>query len=158
MVPKSASIRILSLLSNKLDKRSTGLYKDEGLVLLRNTSKQKIDRIRKDIIEIFKNASFKIEIKTNLHIIDFLDVTFNLLDGTYKPYKKPNDQLLYLNTSLNHPPQNLKQLPTSISNRLSNNSSNKQVFQMSKSEYENVLRESGYKNVSLIYTDKKGIK
>ena len=95
--------------------------------------------------------------KTNLHIVDFLDVTFNLLDGTYKPYKKPNDQLLYVNTSSNHPPQIIK-LPISISNRLSNNSSNKQVFDMSKGEYEKALRESGYKNVSLIYTDKKDIK
>ena len=151
-------IHILSLLSNKLDKQSSGLYRDDGLVLLRNTSKQKTDRIRKDIIEIFKNAGFKIEIKTNLHIVDFLDVTFNLLDGTYKPYKKPNDQLLYVNTSSNHPPQIIKQLPISISNRLSNNSSNKQVFDMSKGEYEKALRESGYKNVSLVYTDKKDIK
>ena len=29
---------------------------------------------------------------------------------------------------------------------------------MSKCEYEKALRESGYKNVSLIYTDKKGKK
>ena len=47
---------------------------------------------------IVLNAHFNIEIKTNLHIVDFLDVTFNLLDGTYKPYKKPNDQILYVNT------------------------------------------------------------
>ena len=134
------------------------MYRDDGLVLLRNTSKQKTDRIRKDIIEIFKNAGFKIKIKTHLQIVDFLDVTFNLLDETYKPYKKPNDQLLYVNTSSNHPPQIIKQLPISISNRLSNNSSNKQVFDMSKGEYEKALRESGYKNVSLIYTDKKDIK
>ena len=87
-----------------------------------------------------------------------MNVTFNSLDGTYKPYKKPNDQLLYVNTSSNHPPQIVKQLPISISNRLSNNSSNNQVFDMSKGEYEKALRESGSKNVSLIYTDKKDIK
>ena len=88
---KLFGVHILSLLSNKLDKQSTGLYRDDGLVLLRNSSKRKTERIRKDIIEIFQNTGFKIEIKTNLHIVDFLDVTFNLLDGTYKPYKKPND-------------------------------------------------------------------
>ena len=114
------------------------------MVLLRNTSKQKTDRIQKDIIKIFKNAGFKAKIKTNLNIVYFLDVTFNLLDETYKPHKKPNDQLLYVNTSSNH--------------RLSNNSSNKQVFDMSKGEYEIALRESCYKNFSLIYTDKKDIK
>ena len=48
---KFVGIHILSLLSNKLDKQSTGLYRDDGKVLLRNTSKQNTDRIRKDIIE-----------------------------------------------------------------------------------------------------------
>ena len=91
-----AGIHILSLLSNKLDKQSTVLYRDDGLVLLRNTSKQKTNRIGKYIIEIFKNAGFKVEIKTNLHMVDFLGLKFNLLDGTYKPYKKPNDQLLFV--------------------------------------------------------------
>ena len=52
-------IHILSLLSNKLDKQSTGLYRGDGLVPLRNTSKQKTDRIRKDIIETFKNTAFQ---------------------------------------------------------------------------------------------------
>ena len=132
------------------------MYSDDGLVLLRNTSKQKTDRIRKDIKEIFKKVGFKIEIKTNVHIVDFLDVTFNLLDETYKPYKKPNDQLLY--TSSNYPPLIIIQLPISISNGLTNNSSNKQVFNMSKGESEKAIRESGYKNVSLVYTDKKDIK
>ena len=33
-----------------------------------------------------------------------------------------------------------------------------QVFDMSKGEYEKALRVSGYKNVSLMYTDKKDIK
>ena len=136
-------IHILSLLSNKLNKQSTGLYRDDELVLLRKTSKQKTDQIRKDIIEILKKAGFKIKIKTNLHIVDFLDITFNLLDGTYTPYKKPNDLLLYVNTSSNHPSQIVKQLLISISNRLSNNSLNKQVFDMSKGEYEKALRESG---------------
>ena len=55
------------------------------------------------MIEIFKNPGFKIEIKTNLRL--------DLLDGTYKPYKKSNDQFLYFNASLNHPPRKIKQLP-----------------------------------------------
>ena len=76
----------------------------------------------------------------------------------YKPYKKPNDQLLYVNISSNHPLQIIKQLPISVSNRLSNNSSNKQVLICQKVNMKKALRGSGYKNVSLIYTDKKDIK
>ena len=67
------------------------MYRDDQLVLLRNTSKQKTDQIRKDIIEIFKNAGFKIKIKTNLHIANFVAVPFNLLHGIYKPYKKSSE-------------------------------------------------------------------
>ena len=52
-------IHILSLLSNKFDKQSTGLYRDDGLIRLRNTSKQKTNRIQKEMIEIFKNAALK---------------------------------------------------------------------------------------------------
>ena len=76
----------------------------------------------------------------------------------YMPYKKPNDQLLCVKTSSNHSPQIIKQLPTSTSDNLSNNFPNKQVFDMSKDEYEKALRESGYKNISLVYTNKKDIK
>ena len=54
-----------------------------------------MDRMRKNIIKVFKDVGFKIEIQTNLKIVDFLDVTFNLENGTYRPYKKPNDPLLY---------------------------------------------------------------
>ena len=52
-------IHILPLLSNKLDKQSTALYGDEGLVLLRNTSKEKTDRIRKDVLKSLKTLVLK---------------------------------------------------------------------------------------------------
>ena len=54
-------------------------------------------------MKTFKELGFKIEIKTNLKISDFLDVMFNLTKDTYQPYKKPNDPLQYVNTSSNHP-------------------------------------------------------
>ena len=37
------------------------------------------------VIKIFKDVAFKIDIKTNLKVVDFLDVTFNLSNGKYKP-------------------------------------------------------------------------
>ena len=68
-----------------------------------NINKLNIDRIRKNVMKIFKELGFKIEIKTNLKISDFLDVMFNLTKDTYRPYKKPNDPLQYVNTSSNNP-------------------------------------------------------
>ena len=96
---------ILSLLAKVINHNHSGLYRDDGLILLRKTTGPKMDRIRKDVIKTFKDVGFKIDIKTNLKVVDFLDATFNLSNGTYKQYKKPNDTLLYINTSSNHPPQ-----------------------------------------------------
>ena len=97
-------IYVLFLLANIIDRNNSGLYLDDGLILLRNVNRQNMDRIRKNVIKIFKQVGFKIKIRTNLKIVNFLDVTFNLTNGTYRPYKKPNDPLLYINTSSNHPP------------------------------------------------------
>ena len=110
-----------------------------------------MDRMRKNIIKIFKDVQFKTEIQTNLKIVDFFDVTFNLENGTYPPYKNPSDSLLYINTSSIHPPQVIKQLPTSINKRLNKNSSCKQVFEESKLEYESALSNCGYNHVKLTF-------
>ena len=77
-------------------------------------SNLKTDRIQKDMIENFINTGFKIEGKTNLNIVDILDVTFYLLDCTFRSYMRSNDQLMYVNILSNHPSQIIKQLPTSI--------------------------------------------
>ena len=42
-----------------------------------------------------------------------------LNNGTYRPYKNPNNLLLYINKSSNHPPQIINQLPKIINERLS---------------------------------------
>ena len=110
-----------------------------------------MDRVRKNVIKLFKEVGFTIEIKTNLKIVNFLHATFNLTNCTYRPHRKPNDKLLSIHTSFNHPPQINKDLPDSIQERLSNNSSNEQVFNSAKPEYEKVFKDSGYKNVNLKY-------
>ena len=107
-------IYILSQLSNLVPREDSGLYRDDGLILLRNTNRQLTDRIRKSVIKLFKEIGSKIEIDTNLKIVNFLDVTFNLRNSTYRPYRKPNDNLLYIHTSSNHSPQIIKHLPYSI--------------------------------------------
>ena len=61
-------IHILSLLPNKLDKQSTGLHNDDGLVLSRNKHKQKANR---DIMKIFKNAGLQKEIKKICTLLTF---------------------------------------------------------------------------------------
>ena len=112
-------IYIQSLFTNILSKDNVGLYRDNGLFILRKIKKQQTDRIRKKTISIFKNIDFKIEIVSNLTEVDFLDVTPNLENNIYRPYKKPNDKLIYTDVSSNHPPQIKKQRTKIISERLS---------------------------------------
>ena len=87
---------VLSTFANSIPKENSGLYRDDGLTLMRNKNGQKTDRIRKDVIKIFKEIGFKIKIKINLKVVNCLDITFNLSNGTYKPYRKPNNNLLSL--------------------------------------------------------------
>ena len=78
-----------------------------------------------------------------LHLTLSVHWTFVLI---FAITKKPNDQLLYVNTSSDHPPQVIKQLPNSINWKIIKNSSNKAVFDASKNEYEEALLKSGYKS------------
>ena len=59
-----------------------GLYRDDGLIVLNNKNGQQTDRTRKKIVKIFKDTDFSIDITTNLVEVNFLDVTFNLLNET----------------------------------------------------------------------------
>ena len=145
---------IQSNLKNILPKTNFGLYRDDGLILLRNLNGQHMDKKRKTIIKIFKGIGFSIDIQTNLKEVDFLDVTLNLQNGTYRPYKKAKDKLLYIHSSGNHPPPIIKQLLNSISERLSKNSFNQEVFNRAKVEYKDALKKSDF-NVDLKYTDNK---
>ena len=58
-------------------KISFGLYRDDGLALLRNLNGQETDKVKKNIIRVFKDIDFSLEIETNLRDVDFLDVSLN---------------------------------------------------------------------------------
>ena len=78
--------------------------------------------------------------------VNFLDVTFNLPTDSYKPYKKPNDNPIYIHTKSNHPPNIIKQLPKNISKRISDISSSKEIFDKAAPYYNNALKASGYED------------
>ena len=95
-----------SLLPNIVSKDNTGLYRVDGLFILRRINKQQTNKVRKKIICIFKNINFKIQILTNQTEVDFLDVRFNLQNNEHRSYKKAK----YIDASPNHPPWTKKQL------------------------------------------------
>ena len=123
----------------------TEMNQDVALIIIRNINNQQTHKIRKKIITIFQSIDLKIEIQTNLTEVLFLDVTFSLERNTYRPYRKPNDNITYINTSQNHPPQIIKHLTQTISERLYRNSSSAEIFEQSKPDYEEALKKCGYK-------------
>ena len=78
----------------------------------------------------------KNKIDTNLTEVDFLKVTFNLDNSTYRPHKKPNDKSIYIDVSqiIHH---RLKKQPTKIiSNEINSGSFyNADIFNSTKLEY-----------------------
>ena len=91
---------------------------DDSLIVVKNLNGQQTERLMKNIVQVFKNFGFKTEIKTNLIEIDFLDVTFSLINKTFRPYKKSNNNLSYINVFSNHPPNIIKRLSNSINDLL----------------------------------------
>ena len=110
---------IQSKLGKILPKSDFGLYQDNGLLLLRDLNRQETDKVGKNIIRVFKDIRFSLEVETNLKEVDFLDVSLNLRNKTYQPYKKANNGLLYIHSLSNHPPNVVKQILNSIQERLS---------------------------------------
>ena len=104
-----------------------------------------LERKRKKIIETFKKYGLAITIKRNLFVVNYLDIQFNLLNGTFKPYREPNNDPIYGYRDSNHPLHVLKKLLKTIGKRLSTISSSGEIFESSKIDYKNALKISGYK-------------
>ena len=136
---------LLYSIGEMFNKKDIGLYRDDDLACFENNDGHQNDKIRKELIKIFQRNGLKLDIKCNLKVVDYLDITFDLITGSYKPYRKPNNDTRYINSKSNHPPTILKQIPTAISNRISTNSSNEEIFKNSAPYYNNILKESGYK-------------
>ena len=80
-------------------------------------------------MEIFKELDLQITVNICLKSTNFLDVNLNLKSETHKPYRKPNDEAMYISTQSNHPPIIIKNLPKAINSRVTKLSSNKEIFE-----------------------------
>ena len=69
---------MLDKLSKIYKKNLVGLYRDDGLAVLRNCTARTAGRIRKSVENIFKNYGLKITAEAGLHQVDFLNITRNL--------------------------------------------------------------------------------
>ena len=145
-------IFMLSLIGNRYNPNNIGLYRDDGLAVFKNTSGPQSEKIKKTFQRMFENKGLDIIINFNMEIVNYLDVTLNLNDGSYRPYKKPNEETNYIHVNSDPPPSILKQLPKSIEKRLSSLSSSKEIFEETAPYYEQHLSNCGYKE-KLNYRD-----
>ena len=141
---------LLEKISEICNKGDIGLYRDDGLAVFRNKSGTKLEKIKKKLQILFKEYDLEIIAESNQKIVNYLDVTLNLNDGTFRSYHKPVDQMQYIHAESNHPPNIIKHIPASIETRLSKLSFTEAIFKESTTYYENNLRQSAY-NKKLSY-------
>ena len=135
---------ILQTIQNESQLSNLGLYRDDGLAVLDRKSACEAERIRKGLVKIFHELGLRITVKTNLKITNYLDATLNLNTSTYKPYRKPNDQTMYINVNSNHPPAITKQIPRTVGKRISLLSSTDEIFAKAAPTYNKALEDSNY--------------
>ena len=135
---------MLTELDGVINKADIGLYRDDGLGVMRQLGKPEIERRKKVIIQIFKQHKLDITVSTGMKTVDYLDIEFDLKHESFKPFKKPNYEPLYVHKDSNHPPSVLKQIPNGIARRLSDISASQEIFQQAAPEYEEALKRSGF--------------
>ena len=139
---------VLDELSTKFGKKNVGLYRDDGLAILNNCKGRLADKTRKELSTIYE--TFKITTVADQKIGNFIDITFNLHNNKYQPYRKPNDDPRFIHSHSNHSPSTTKQLPKTINKRISTLSSAFLSIDAAVPIYEEALRLSNF-NVKLKY-------
>ena len=107
---------------------------------MKGLSAPETERVKKKVIKVFKDCGLKITIIAKLHIVNFLDITLDLRNKTHQPNRKSDSHPVYINKSSNHPKKILRELPKSVSKRLSNLSSIKDIFQKATPIYYEALK------------------
>ena len=81
-----------------------------------------------------------------IEVVNFVDITSNLANSTYRPCVKDNNKIIYTNIESNQPPSIIKLLPKSIELRLSPLLANGDIFKNSVKPYNEALTKAVYKH------------
>ena len=68
----------------KINKTNCGLYRDDGLHIVKKRSPRIIDQLRKSIIKSFQKNKLKIKTELFNKRVDFLDIIIDLEKKKYK--------------------------------------------------------------------------
>ena len=78
-----------------------GLSRDDGLAVLNTKSGRLGDKARQDLTRAFNDLGLNIATLINQQSTN---VTFHLTNNSYKPYRKPNNEPVYMCQPLIQPP------------------------------------------------------
>ena len=117
---KLVGSHLLNKSFNIVEKESVGLYRDDRLGVLWNLSGPQTKRKREAIVKVFKEFGLRLTIQASLLIVNFFDIQLNLGTSTDKPYRKPDNNPVYLDKISNFFKTVLEQLPKSVEKRISN--------------------------------------
>ena len=126
-----------------LDEMNHGLYRDDMLGVTELHGKA-AERLKQNISRVFQAEGLTVKVEVNKKVVDYLNVTLSLLDGTHRDFTKPGQVLNYVHVHSNHPPVVTKNISEGIAYRLSVNSSNETLFNQAKGPYEEALKRSGH--------------
>ena len=85
MTRQKFGLFILKNLGKTFGNKNIGLYRDNGLAIIKSKSARLEDKTRKELYKIFEQFGLKITAEANLRVVNFLDVTFDLTSGKQKP-------------------------------------------------------------------------
>ena len=126
----------------------------DGVEVWETLVAQNQTKLKKIFWKLFKENELDIVIQCNMKVVNYLDVTLNLENSTYRPYQKKMIKIKYINTESNHPTSIIKQILLSTESQFSSLSSSEEIFNDSVNPYQDALDKSGYKH-KLIYQANK---
>ena len=77
----------LAKITEEFARKDIGLYLDDGLAVLRGVPGCAAERQRKNIMQVFRKLWLRITILVNLRVVNVLDVTLDLANNKYSPYR-----------------------------------------------------------------------
>ena len=144
-ISELVGLYILQGLKQTLPDKIIGIYRDDGLVDIdKSTSNVEVEKIKKELHKFAKSIEIKIVFENPAFQINFPDLNLNLKQHSFFSYRKPNNRINYVNSSSNHPLVILKQIQKMIENRLTKNSSSRNLFDSIKKELNDALKLNDY--------------
>ena len=105
------------------------------------------ERISKKLRKLFLKHDLRITTEYGKNGTDYLNIYLDLKNNTYRQWKKPNNDPMYVNKHSSHPPIVLKQIPPMIEHMITRNCSSEEEFDKIKDDYQRSLTNCGYMHI-----------